>query len=170
MQTDPHIVKNMNKETITTISETLAALSIVASGTTFLYQSWWKDRQVDLTAVVASSTPAMLSVLATNAGGQDLVIISATVKSKALGNNSVKKLKIKSEGELIKRGESLLLTPLPSNLSTMVQANGKAEDPVTAKTDCTVHIEFIDPKGHAHKVDVPFQCYAACVIELPESD
>lgn len=153
---------------ITLVSELLAACAIIASGYTYLYQIWWKDQRIELSATVASSTPKILSLLVTNTGGKDVAITAATVSTWVAREKDSYKLNIKAEGELVRKGESILLSPAPSNLSAVVQCAVKSRSSEISTTECLAEVEYVGPDSEQRSIKIPFQCYAACMVENRE--
>lgn len=107
----------------------------------------------------------MLSILATNTGGRDVVVISAQIRSEGLGDKFVKKLKIKPEGELVKKGESVLLAPSPDDFSAVVRKDNQAYKGNISSTACMADINFIGPDGGMKTITTKFDCYAANIID-----
>lgn len=161
------------KQHTTFVSEVLASAAIIASAATYVYQTLYKPHTLDVQIQVASSTARVLSFLVTNDGGRDVVITSGLVKS-SIGHGAIStKLLIKEEGELVKKGETLLLSPAPSNLSGTVHASTKGGRGISTSTnDCSAEIDFVDSKGDHQVKEVKFKCHAATFLDprnLPES-
>ena len=162
---------------VTFVSELLAALSIVASGATYMYQTLWIGRSADLKATVVSSTPKMVSLMVTNVGGRDAVVSSAEVKttSSSPGGGVLEftiRLKVKEEGELIRKGEAVLLVaPSQRPRSSVVKIDkyrGQGSQAKWPQAKCLARVEYLDSSATTKAVEAPFDCYALTVFRLPE--
>jgi hypothetical protein len=146
---------------ITHCSEALAALGIVAAGTTFVYDSW-QARKVSLGGAVIYSTPSHMSLLVSNNGGVDLVIKRVQLTA---GADVKIHVKINRTGLLVERGKSQILTSEDSELNSTVQYVEPDEvDRVfthVTTTPCQAVIEYVVAGEESKTAAIDFICYAA---------
>jgi len=156
------------KELITVTSEALAALGIIAAGTSFTYDSW-KARQASLTAAIIYSTPSHISLLVSNDGGQDLVVQRVTLYS---GEDIKSDVEIDPKGLLVEKGKSSILSSSRSKLNSTVQYKKPEREKTSIadsiSTDCEARIEYILAGEDTKTSLVKFQCHAATLLDKEE--
>lgn len=154
-----------HKELITVTSEALAALGIIAAGTSFTYDSW-KARQISLSAAIIYSTPSHMSLLVSNDGGQDLVVQRVSLHS---GEDIKSNVEIDSKGLLVEKGKSKILPSNRSRLNSTVQYKDSENDEIpifkSTSTPCQARIEYIVAGEKTRTSLVDFQCYAATLLD-----
>lgn len=157
-----------HKELITVTSEALAALGIIAAGTSFTYDSW-KARQPSLTAAIIYSTPSHISLLVSNDGGQDLVVQRVTLHS---GEDIKSNVEIDQKGLLVEKGKSSILSSSRSKLNSTVQYKKPEKEETSIadsiSTDCEARIEYIVAGEDTKTSIVKFQCHAATLLDEEE--
>lgn len=154
-----------HKELITVISETLAAVGIVAAGTSFTYDSW-KARQVSLSGAVIYSTPSHISLLVSNDGGRDLVIKRVSLRS---GSDIKSTVEIDPKGLLVEKGKSEILSSNRSKLNSTVQYQNPedGEEPLfrSIATPCHALIEYVFAGNESQTASIDFLCHAATLLD-----
>jgi len=159
------------KDRVTALSELLAALAIVASAATFMLQSLYWSKQVELTAGLVNSTPSMVSILITNSGGVDVAIKRILLRS--IGVKDVDILRKEMGGKLLEKGKSNLETfdkKLLRGIAVQDNYLNKPDQPpaLVTLTSCSMVIEMIDANGKLYTKTINFKCIAAC-FDIPTS-
>lgn len=150
-----------HKVLITVLSESLAAIGIIAAGASFTYDSY-QARQISLTGAVIYSTPSHISLLVSNDGGKDLVIKRVSLFS---GLDIKSTVEIDPKGLLVAKGESKILWSNKSKLNSTVQyqapENGEEPFARAPTSPCQALIEYV-VAGHAPRTAaIDFVCHAA---------